>query len=168
MARKLRVWFPGATYHITARGNRRDRIFRETQDYQYYLSLIKSCKNHISFNLHAYCLMPNHIHLLLETKDQPPGPIIHYIHSRFAIRFNKRYELSGHLFQGRFHAQLVRTDDYFLTVCKYIHLNPVEANIVTKPEYYPWSSYAKLVNNKEDPILETKKTLTLGDSPLTR
>lgn len=166
MARKPRIWYPGATYHITARGNRRDPIFHDHQDYQRYINLIKLCMEEIPFSIHAYCLMPNHIHLLLETEDKPPGTIIKFIHTRYAIYFNKRYELTGHVFQGRFHANLVKTDDYFLIASKYIHLNPVEAKIVYKPEHYFWSSFSNYLGIIEkDPILKTKRTLSLFPEP---
>ncbi len=144
MARKIRKWFPGATYHITARGNRRDSIFYDVQDYQYYMDLVSACKNDIPFTIHAYCLMPNHIHLLLETAEKPPGNIFKFIHTRYAIYFNKRYDLTGHVFQGRYHSSLIDSEDYFLRASSYIHLNPVEAKIVHKPEHYFWSSYAFL------------------------
>lgn len=89
MARKPRIWFPGAIYHITARGNRRDSIFHDFKDYQYYMDLVVACKKNIPFDIHAYCLMPNHIHLLLETKDEPPGTIFKFIHTRYAHTFQQ-------------------------------------------------------------------------------
>ncbi|UJL46744.1 transposase [Virgibacillus sp. NKC19-16] len=166
MSRKPRIWFPGATYHITARGNRRDSIFYDLDDYQYYMDLISSCKEDFPFVLHAYGLMPNHIHLLLETKEDPPGAIIKFIHSRYAIYFNKRYELSGHVFQGRFYAKLIDTSDYFLKASRYIHLNPVEAEIVNKPENYVWSSYPSyMTEGKDDALLETKRVLSYFQEP---
>lgn len=166
MARKPRVWFPGAIYHITARGNRRDSIFHDSQDYQYYMGLIESCRKDFPFNLHAYCLMPNHIHLLLETKDEPPGSIIKFIHTRYALHFNKRYELTGHVFQGRYHSQVIDSENYFLKASSYIHLNPVEAKIVRRPEHYFWSSYASYVDkNQYNPIVETKKLLSSFQEP---
>ncbi|WP_245837317.1 REP-associated tyrosine transposase [Virgibacillus phasianinus] len=166
MARKTRIWFPGATYHITARGNRRASIFHDTQDYQTYMSLIGSCKNDLPFSIHAYCLMPNHIHLLLETEEKPPGTIIKFIHSRYAVYFNKRYELTGHVFQDRYHAKLVNSNDYFLWASRYIHLNPVKAKITSKPEHYYWSSYSNYMDgSKENSVLETKRILSLFPEP---
>lgn len=166
MARKPRIWYPGATYHITARGNRRDPIFHDHQDYQRYINFVNLCSEDIPFSIHAYCLMPNHIHLLLETDDKPPGAIIKFIHTRYAIYFNKRYELTGHVFQGRFHANLVKTDEYFLIASKYIHLNPVEAKIVHKPEHYFWSSFSSYLGiTEKNPILKTKRTLSLFPEP---
>ncbi|GAB3046908.1 transposase [Virgibacillus ainsalahensis] len=166
MARKHRVWFPGATYHITARGIRRDNIFYDYYDYQHYINLLGLCKKDISFSLHAYCLMPNHIHLLLETKKEPPGTIIKFIHSRYAIYFNKRYDLSGHVFQGRYHGKLIDTIQYFLQASKYIHLNPKEAKMMLKPEQYLWSSYHYYIDDAKDhPLLETKRVLSYFQEP---
>lgn len=166
MSRKPRIWFPGATYHITARGNRRASLFYDHQDYQKYLDLLALCKKDIPFSLHAYCLMTNHIHLLLETKDEPPGTIIKFIHTRYAVQFNKRYDLTGHVFQGRFHSKLIDSVTYFLKASKYIHLNPLEANLVTEPEQYRWSSYTSYANPaKNNPLLETERILTMFDEP---
>ncbi|WP_231495815.1 transposase [Paucisalibacillus sp. EB02] len=158
MPRKHRVWFPGATYHITARGNRKDTIFYDTEDYETYLELLYVCKDRDQLELHAYCLMPNHIHLLMETKDTPPGKIIKYIHMNYAIAFNKKYNFTGHLFQGRYNAKLVLDDQYFLQASKYIHLNPTEANIVKNVGDYKWSSYRAYLG-VEVPIVTTEKTL---------
>ncbi|ASN03573.1 REP-associated tyrosine transposase [Virgibacillus necropolis] len=166
MARKARIWFPGAIYHITARGNRRDSIFHDFHDYQSYMGLIGSCKQDFPFFIHAYCLMPNHIHLLLETKEEPPGNIIKFIHSRYAIYFNKRYELTGHVFQGRYHPKLINSNDYFLKASRYIHLNPVEAKMTSKPEHYFWSSYSNYMDGSEEKsILETSRVLSLFQEP---
>lgn len=166
MSRKPRIWFPGATYHITARGNRRESIFYDSDDYQHYMDLIASCKKDISFLVHAYTLMPNHIHLLLEIKKEPPGKIIKYIHSRYAIYFNKRYKLIGHVFQDRYHAKLIDTIDYFLQACKYIHLNPVKAEMVRKPENYVWSSYPGYKDkDKDNTLFETKRVLSYFQEP---
>lgn len=166
MARKVRIWFPGAIYHITARGNRRDCIFYDFRDYQSYMNLLNSCMKDFPFTIHAYCLMSNHIHLLLETMKEPPSSIIKFIHSRYAIYFNKRHELTGHVFQGRYHAKLINSNDYFLWASRYIHLNPVEANLVSKPEHYFWSSYSDFMDGTENhPILETERILSLFQEP---
>ncbi|MBB5173866.1 REP-associated tyrosine transposase [Texcoconibacillus texcoconensis] len=141
MPRKRRVTAPGAIFHITSRGNRRDLIFIDERDYLRYLKLLERVQEVYPFYLHAYCLMPNHIHLLLETVDSPTSKIISNLHTRYAMYFNRRYDVDGHLFQGRYHAQLIDSLNYFLRVSKYIHLNPVTAKMVDFPEHYPWSSY---------------------------
>src|SRR5690625_7770112 len=102
MARKPRIWYPGATYHITARGNRRDSLFLDPQDYQRYLNLMKACWDIDYFYIHAYSLMRNHIHLLLDTTDKPPATIITSIHTRHAMSFKARDKVTAPVFPVRF------------------------------------------------------------------
>ncbi|WP_209121697.1 transposase [Alkalihalobacillus sp. BA299] len=151
MARKPRIWFPGATFHITSRGNRRASIFCDHDDRLMYLTLLEETRVQYPFHLHAYCLITNHIHLLLETIDIPTKEIIKKLHSVYAIYFNKRHRTSGHLFQGCYHAELINDDTYLLEVSKYIHLNPVEAKMVIRPESYRWSSYSAYISSNSDP-----------------
>ncbi|WP_216831529.1 REP-associated tyrosine transposase [Alkalihalobacterium elongatum] len=165
MARKPRIWFPGATYHITSRGNRRADIFYDLNDRYMYLSLLEKTRIQYPFHLHAYCLMTNHIHLLLETKDTPTKDIIKKLHSLYAMYFNKRHDTSGHLFQGRYHAEIIHDDTYFLEASKYIHLNPVEANMVERPESYRWSSYPAYISSISNPHVCTKRILSYFPYP---
>ena len=141
MPRKPRVWYPGAVYHITSRGNRRSDIFLDDKDRLRYLRYLEETKQRYFFELHSYCLMTNHVHLLLETKQHPISPIMQKLNSRYAMSFNKRYNREGHLFQGRYHSVLVESVEQFTATSRYIHLNPVRANIVKKPDEYKWSSY---------------------------
>ena len=104
MPRKPRVWYPGAVYHITSRGNRRSDIFLDDQDRLRYLRFLEQTKQLYFFELHSYCLMTNHVHLLLETKKHSISPIMQKLNSRYAMSFNKRYNREGHLFQGRYHS----------------------------------------------------------------
>ncbi|MFJ5623538.1 REP-associated tyrosine transposase [Peribacillus loiseleuriae] len=136
------MWFPGAMYHITCRGNRRADIFYDDYDCLSYLHYLEETRMKYFFHLHAYCLMTNHLHLLLETKDDPTGIIMRKLNSRYAISFNKRHNLDGHVFQGRYHAVIIESPEHFTNTSRYIHLNPVKANIVQKPEQYKWSSYS--------------------------
>ncbi|WP_078429801.1 REP-associated tyrosine transposase [Alkalihalobacterium alkalinitrilicum] len=165
MARKPRVWFPGAVFHITSRGNRRASIFYEPDDRLMYLSILEETRKFFPFHLHAYCLMTNHIHLLLETIDNPTKDIIKKLHSLYAIYFNKRYKTSGHLFQGRYHAELIRDDPHFLEVSRYIHLNPVAAKMVTRPDSYRWSSYAAYNSSRSNPHIKTERILSYFPHP---
>ena len=141
MARKLRVWWPGAGYHIMCRGNHRLEIFRDDEDRQVFLSMLAQVKEKRPFKLHAYCLMSNHIHFHLETIETDPGKIMKQLNMKYAIFFNKKYRFVGQLMQGRFRAEVVEDDRYFLALNRYIHLNPVEAGIVLHPKDYQWSSY---------------------------
>ncbi|WP_100407536.1 transposase [Bacillus solitudinis] len=154
MARKPRVWFPGATFHVTSRGNLRASIFYDDADRLRYLSLLEKNRSQYPFYLHAYCLMTNHIHLLFETIDTPTKDIIKRLHSLYAIYFNKRHDMSGHLFQGRYHAELINDAPYFLEASKYIHLNPVEAKMISSPADYWWSSYSAFISSISNPYVK--------------
>lgn len=160
MARKKRIWFPGATYHITARGNRKELIFYDNRDKYKYIDLLKETRRKYPFLLHAYCLMNNHLHLQLETKEDSISRIMGLIHTKYAIYFNNRHSLIGHVFQDRYGSNLIHNANYFLTVNRYIHLNPVEANIVSKPEDYQWSSYREYITSTKNPVVTTSKTLS--------
>ncbi|RIW28248.1 transposase [Bacillus salacetis] len=157
MPRKKRTWFPGAMYHITARGNRKDLIYHEREDYHYYLHLLEKAQKRYPFKLHSYCLMPNHIHLLIETEMHSPSTIIHYIHSLYARYFNNKYKCIGHLFQNRFNDKVIKDWKQMMDTSRYIHLNPVKAGLVIKPEKYPWSSYKVFISTSENSIVTSEK-----------
>ncbi|HZK85447.1 MAG TPA: transposase [Desulfosporosinus sp.] len=164
MARKLRVWWPGAGYHIMCRGNHRLEIFRDDEDRKVFVSMLAQVKEKHPFKLHAYCLMSNHVHFHLETMETDPGKIMKLLNMKYAIFFNKKYRFVGQLMQGRFRAEVVDDDRYFLALNRYIHLNPVEAGIVLHPKDYPWSSYNAYVENSS-PLVDTEKTLGYFSDP---
>ena len=141
MPRRKRIWYPGAIYHVMSRGNRRTTIFKEKSDYYQFLEFVKKVKDKYPFTIHALCLMTNHFHFLIETGDIELSKFMQKILSLYAMDFNKRYDLTGHLFESRYTACLVESDKYFLEVSRYIHLNPVKAQIVTDPYLYDYSSY---------------------------
>jgi len=141
MPKKKRIWYPGAVYHIMCRGNRRGEIFREEEDYWVYLSILEQVKNKYGFTLYSYCLMTNHMHLQMETKDVDIGNIMRSINLFFTKYFNNKYNLVGHLFQGRYKGEIITSDAYNLQTSRYIHLNPVKAKMVEDILDYPWSSY---------------------------
>ncbi|MDD7218654.1 MAG: transposase [Clostridia bacterium] len=159
IARKERVWFPGATYHLMTRGIRRKEIFTDDLDRQVYLELLKSSLRKYRCVLHAYCLMTNHIHMLLETSDVEPGKLMKYLSGCYAVYFNGKYNHQGHLFEGRYKSCLVKDDGYFLQTSRYIHLNPVKAGMAEHPVNYQWSSYRTMIGLADDGITERKKTL---------
>ena len=138
----LRVCFDGAIYHVTVRGDNRDLIFYDEQDYQHYLMLLRRYKTKYRFTLHAYAFMPNHVHLLLEPRS---GDTVSRIMQSLTIAYtrhvNTRYSRVGHVFQGRFHSRLIERDVYLLVASRYVHLNPVRAKLVRQPGDYGWSSY---------------------------
>lgn len=141
MARKPRIEFPGAFFHIIVRGNNRENIFRDGPDYSRYLQkLVYFCRKG-DMTLYAYCLMPNHIHLLLEMSKVSLSKVLQRFHTWYTQYFNRRYDRVGHVFQGRYKAIICDKDAYLLELVRYIHLNPVRASLVDSPEDYPWSSH---------------------------
>jgi len=125
------------------RGVNRQRIFEEYDDYDYFIDCMSKALSH-GGEVHAYCLMSNHVHLLLSETDEPVATTMKRIESRYVRWFNKKYDRVGHLFQNRYVSRCVEDDAYFLTVLTYIHLNPVTDGLCRRPEDYEWSSRASL------------------------
>jgi REP element-mobilizing transposase RayT len=140
MSRPLRIEYPGATYHITARGNERADIFRDNNDRQKLLEQLQIALQRYAIVIHAYVLMGNHYHLLLETPEGNMSQAMHFINGNYTGYFNHRHRRVGHLFQGRYKGLLVEKESYLLSLSRYIHLNPVRAGIVEYPEEYHWSN----------------------------
>ena len=128
------------TYHIVMRSINRQIIFEEKNDYYQFLYILKHYRIDCNCKILAYCLMDNHIHLLVQTNGDPPGPFMQKLESRFVHWYNKKYERTGHLFQGRFCSEPVNDEIYLLTVFRYIHRNPVKANVCQSVNDFPWSS----------------------------
>jgi len=141
MARPLRIQYPGALYHITVRGNARASIFKDDTDRQAFLRILSQVIERHQWLCHAYCLMGNHYHLLIETPEANLSPGMRQLNGIYTQAFNRRHIRVGHVLQGRFKAILVDKDSYLLELCRYIVLNPVRANMVKLPKSYPWSSY---------------------------
>ena len=131
-------------YHVVSRGVGRQIIFEDDSDRQFYLELLKNVVTKNSGEILAWCLMGNHIHLLLRMKLSDLSEAMRIINSTYAMHFNKRHERIGHLMQGRFKSEAVDSDEYLLTVVRYIHQNPEKAKIA-KTEEYPWSSYQEYI-----------------------
>jgi putative transposase len=151
MARPLRIEFPDAFYHVTARGNERRDIFRDDRDRQRFLGYLESSVSRYKAVVHVYCLMSNHYHLLLSTPAGNLSQIMRHINGGYTTYFNKRHDRAGHLLQGRYKAILVEADPYAGELSRYIHLNPVRAGIAGRPEGYPWSSYAAYIGKTVPP-----------------
>jgi len=141
MVRPLRIEFPGAVYHITSRGNERKTIFKDDQDRKIFLDTLADVTFRYNWLCHAYCLMENHYHLLIDTPDGNLSIGMRQLNGIYTQRFNKRHSRVGHLFQGRFKAVLVQKDSHLLEACRYVVLNPVRAKKVYRPEAWVWSSY---------------------------
>jgi REP element-mobilizing transposase RayT len=141
MARPLRIEFSGAVYHLTSRGNARQNIFRVDEDRHNFLDLLSKACDRYQWRCHAYCLMSNHYHLLIETMIPSLSRGMKYINGVYTQSFNRRHSKVGHVFQGRFKSILVDRDSYLLELSRYIVLNPVRAGMVRAPEEWSWSSY---------------------------
>lgn len=141
MARRPRPLAPGLLYHVIARGNHRQKTFFDQSDYHAYLDrLAKYCQQH-QVRLYAYCLMPNHVHLLVETGAVPLSKFMQSLQQSYTQAFNRRHRKVGHLFQGRYHAIVCEKDRYLLALVRYIHLNPVRAGLVRQPDRYAYSGH---------------------------
>ena len=138
MARPLRITYPGAFYHVTSRGNERKNVFKSKRDRVKFLEYLDSATKRYDAVIHAFCLMDNHYHLLLETPSGNLPQIMRHTNGAYTTYFNVKRERSGHLFQGRYKAILVDMDEYAKELSRYIHLNPVRAKMVKTPEEYEW------------------------------
>lgn len=153
MARPLRIQYEHAFYHITGRGNEQKKIFLSRKDYDKFKEYLKEVRERYGFILHAYVLMGNHYHLLGETPQANLSAIMLALAGSYTTYFNKKRNRSGHLFQGRYKAILIDCDSYLLELSRYIHLNPVKANMVEKPEDYPYSSYGAYISSEKQDII---------------
>lgn len=151
MSRPLRIEYNNAFYHITARGNDRKPIFTDDSDRQALLSHYSSATERYGAIIHAYCLMTNHYHLLLETPHGNLSQIMRHINGAYASYFNTRHSRVGPLLQGRYKAILVEKDTYAQELSRYIHLNPVRAKKIKTVEEYPWSSCRAYLGLEEKP-----------------
>jgi len=141
MSRPIRIEFPDALYHVTARGDRREDIFEDDADRQIFLSTLEQVITQFNWLCHAWCLMDNHYHLMIQTPDGNLSKGMRQLNGVYTQTSNRRHKRVGHLFQGRFKAILVDSDAYLLELARYVVLNPVRAGMVKKPEDWSWSSY---------------------------
>jgi len=141
MARPLRLEYAGALYHVTARGNARQDIFLDDEDRRRFLGVLERVVARFHLVLHAYCMMSNHFHLLVETPEANLSNAVRQLNGVYTQAFNRRHERVGHVLQGRFKAIVVERDSYLLELARYVVLNPVRARLTRKPDTYAWSSY---------------------------
>ncbi len=151
MSRPIRIEFSGALYHVTARGDRRELIFEDDVDREGFLELLGQVVADFNWVVHAYCLMSNHYHLLVETPDANLGKGMRQLNGVYTQNSNRRHRRSGHVFQGRDKAILVDRESYLLELARYIVLNPVRAGMVKAPGDWPWSSYAAMLGWQDAP-----------------
>lgn len=146
-------------YHVVTRGNRKDDIFLDKRDYVEYMNYLRmTCKKY-PYTLYSYCLMRNHIHLQVATIDDEIWNIMREVNWLYSMYFNEKYGYVGHLFQGRYFAEMIKTESYLLQTSKYIHLNPVKAGIVDNPVKYPWSSYGIYMGVRKNSLVRVENIL---------
>ena len=148
MARSLRLEFAGALYHVTSRGDRQENIFETDEDRHQFLTLLGDVCSHHNWQCHAYCLMSNHYHLLVETPDGNLSRGMRQLNGVYSQSFNRAHKRVGHVFQGRYKAILVEKESYLLELARYIVLNPVRAKMVLDPIEWPWSSYRAMTQKQ--------------------
>lgn len=151
MARPLRIELPGAVYHVTSRGDRREPIFVDDRDRHTLIATLAQACERFDAAVLSYCLMGNHYHLVLQTRAANLSKVMRQVNGVYTQRFNARHGMVGHLFQGRFHAVLVDRQTYLLEVCRYVNLNPVRARLVAHPSQWRWSSHAALAGAASPP-----------------
>lgn len=149
MARPLRIEYSGAVYHITSRGNDRRNIYSDDRDRENFLKVLEIVVKRYNWLCHAYCLMDNHYHLLIETPDANLSIGMRQLNGVYTQLYNRKHRRAGHIFQGRYKAILVDKGNYLLELCRYVVLNPVRARAVELPQHWKWSSYTATVGLKK-------------------
>ncbi|MEQ8175465.1 MAG: transposase [Syntrophomonadaceae bacterium] len=162
MSRKPRSLSSTGIYHIMLRGNERKPVFADDQDKRKFIKIIDIKRCELNFSLYAYCLMDNHVHLLIDTKEHHISVIMRGVATRYATYYNWKHDRVGHVFQDRYKSEPVENERYLLAVVRYIHNNPVQAGLANTPEDYEWSSYlAYLSNSAHVPYINRHVVLRL-------
>ena len=168
MPRQPRQILSGEYYHILARGNNRQWLFRESEDFECYLRMLLKYGHRCNVSIYHYCLMNNHVHLLMKSRQEPQGitRFMHGLQTAYAVYMRKRYDVTGHVFENRFKNYRIDNDSYLLECGRYIERNPVRAGMVKDAADYPWSSFAYYSQAKTDPILSSNPLYeALGNHP---
>lgn len=162
MPRQPRIKAESCIYHVILRGNERKRIFEHDGDKRVFLSILIKAKDKYNFLIHGYCIMDNHVHLIINSNGSDVSQVMKSINISYAIYYNNKYKRCGHLFQDRFKSERIESDTYFLQLSKYIHRNPVKAGMVKKAEDYYWSSLRAYIKQSWDNegLVETEKLLS--------
>ena len=161
MARRPRLFAPGLLYHVIARGNQRQPTFLTDADYEAYLARLVRYRKRYRVFLYAYCLMPNHVHLLAETTEAPLSRFMQGVQQSYTQRFNRIYGKVGHLFQGRYKAIVCDRDEYLTALIRYIHLNPVRAGLVEDPDAYPYSGHRAYLGADRGGLVDAGPVLSM-------
>ncbi|MCL5676216.1 MAG: transposase [Patescibacteria group bacterium] len=160
MSTPIRLDLPNFPYHVYCRGNNKNPIFYEPEDYRRFLTKLKEYKDDLRVKIHAYSLMPNHFHLLAEPLKTGTRSLMHPLMTSYAKYFSLKYDFVGHIFQGRFQSLIIDKDNYFLAVSKYIHLNAMESGFIKNPYDYEWSSCKAFLTDAEDSLVAKNDTLS--------
>ena len=161
MARRPRLFAPGLLYHVIVRGNQRQKTFASESDYQAYLERLARYRRQYVYTVYAFCLMPNHVHLLVQSSAHPLAKFMHGLQQSYTQYFNKKHKKTGHLFEGRYKAILCQEDPYLLELIRYIHLNPVRASMVKAPEQYAHTGHHAYVQGKGSEIINPARVLNM-------
>lgn len=159
MSRPIRIQYPGAVYHVMNRGNARQAIFKTPDHYQLFLRCLAEAVQLWHLKLHAFSLMPNHYHLLIETPDGNLSRAMRHLNHVYTQRYNRVAGRDGHLFRGRYKSILVEDDAYLVELLRYIHLNPVKAALAKTPEQHPWTSHHYYMGRSAPDFLTTDRLL---------
>ena len=168
MPRIARLTYPGGFYHIYNRGLNHSPIFHNKEDYEKLLDKLSTLTTEGDWIIYAYCLMPNHYHILVEEKSTSIASLIGRLFTSYCVYFNKKYKRQGPLFQDRYKSRLVQKDAYFLAVSRYIHLNPVKSGLIGNPQDYEYSSLKEYTGNSLRYIINLDKITTLLGENKTR
>lgn len=161
MARRPRIEVDGGLYHLITRGNARQDIFHSAADHEKFISLLEKQKARYSFYIYAYCLMTNHVHLLIERRSDAISIIMQRLLSSYSQYYNRKYKRVGHLFQGRYKSILCQSEGYLAKLVRYIHLNPVRAGMVDSAAEYPYSSQRDYFEHDSDSLVDVDPVLRL-------
>lgn len=161
MARRPRLFAPGILYHVIVRGNYRQKTFLNGRDYEAYLERLARYRKRFGVTVYAYCLMSNHVHLLLETGSDPLSKFMQGLQQSYTQYFNRKHHKVGHLFQGRYKAIVCEKDEYLLTLVRYIHLNPIRAKLVQRLDDYRYSGHPEYCGVRASEALETSRVLNM-------
>jgi REP element-mobilizing transposase RayT len=166
MGRIPRIHFPGAIFHVMARGNARQNILLSGEDREFFLDILSDLKTARPFRLYAYCLMSNHLHLVVEPAASTISTIMNVLLTRYAKYFNARLKRTGHVFQERFRAPLCQRGDYFQALVRYIHLNPVRAGIAVEPSAWPYSGHRAYLGQSRRRLIDQGLLLSMFDEDI--
>ena len=159
MGRTKRIWHPDEYYHVYIRGNRKEGLFRQATDYDYFLEIVERAHKRSPVEVTSFCLMKTHYHLQIRSKQNSISDVMKYINRVYALYYNHKYRLRGPVFLTRFSSKAITDQRSMLHVSRYIHQNPVSANITPLPEKYKWSSYSYYLN-QSNPSPPSFLTLT--------